>query len=283
MLEGTGGDWIAATRRLAAEVRVGRRAFLGGALALALGPALRALALAAPRTAGYSARVAILYGVLNFELVGRIDESVDHGGGRYDVHAEGQGAGISNRVESSGVLREGRWAPVRTLSLFLVHGRESRSEVSYDHARRRIEYHSRSETFFLRRLRVADDVVPMPEGTQVDDVMSATLNYAERRWAPQPDGTLVTQVVRRRRGLREGPDDVEPAYRAELVPFVLRVTTDAGTGKPTALFDLTRFSSWAREAEPARIVFGPDRRPELVTSSLILGTSVTVRIGNGGA
>ena len=63
-----------------------------------------------------------------------------------------------------------------------------------------------------------------------------------------------------------------------LVPFVLRTTTDSATGRATALFDLTRFSSWAREDRPARIVFGPDRRPEAITTSLMLGTSVDIRI-----
>jgi hypothetical protein len=55
------------------------------------------------------------------------------------------------------------------------------------------------------------------------------------------------------------------------------VTTEAG-GRATALLDMTRFSSWAREDEPARIVFGADRRPESITASLILGTSLTIRI-----
>jgi hypothetical protein len=46
---------------------------------------------------------------------------------------------------------------------------------------------------------------------------------------------------------------------------------------------MTRFSSWAREDEPARIVFGANRRPEAITASLILGTSLTIRIGASAA
>lgn len=259
-----------------------RRALLGLSVAWLLAPPGEAPAQVESRRVAYTARVGILYGALRFEVGGAIEEAVDRGAGRYSVRLDGEGTGISNRVESTGALRDGRWAPVRTRSLFVVHGRESRSEVAYDYARRTIAYRSRSETFFLRRLRVADDVLPMPDALPVDDVISATLNYAESRWPPQADGaTLVTHVVRRRRGAREGTDDAEPAYRAELVPFTLRVTSDPETGKPAALFDLTRFSSWAREAEPARIVFGADRRPELITASLILGTSVTIRIGGG--
>jgi hypothetical protein len=49
------------------------------------------------------------------------------------------------------------------------------------------------------------------------------------------------------------------------------------SGKSTALFDLSRFSSWAKPSEPARVVFAASRRPELITSSMILGTSVTIR------
>jgi len=255
-----------------------RRAFLLWPAGFVLAALLRPSSALEPRRAGYTAQVAILYGALRFEMSGVIEESLDPGAGRYEVHAVGQGTEISNRIESRGVLRDGRWAPTRTHALFRVYGRESRSDVSYDYGRLTIEYHSRSETFFLRRLRVADDTLAIPGGTQVDDVISATLNYADARWTPQADGALTTQVVRRRRGAREGPDDVEAAYRAELVPFALKVSGDPESKKPTAWFDLTRFSSWARESEPARVVFGADRRPELITSSLILGTSVTIRI-----
>jgi hypothetical protein len=41
------------------------------------------------------------------------------------------------------------------------------------------------------------------------------------------------------------------------------------------------FSSWAREDRPARIVFGDDRRPELIASSLILGTTITIQLNAG--
>ncbi len=258
---------------------IDRRTFLALMIAGALARRAQADSRGESRRASYVASVAILYGLLRFELNGTIDEWVDPGGGRYEVRISGQGTGISNRIESSGMLRDGRWTPLRTYALFVVQGRESRSEVSYEHTRRVIEYHSRSETFFLRRVRLAEDVLPVPAGMHVDDVISATLNYADDRWGVQPEGTLVTHVVRRRRSAREGPDDVETAYRAELVPFVLKITPEPGSGNPTALFDLTRFSSWARETQPARIVFGRDRRPELITSSLILGTSITIRVG----
>jgi hypothetical protein len=41
-------------------------------------------------------------------------------------------------------------------------------------------YHYREDTFFLRRLRVADDVVSIPHGMHLDDSVSAALNYADQ-------------------------------------------------------------------------------------------------------
>ncbi|MBI4637110.1 MAG: hypothetical protein HY727_12240 [Candidatus Rokubacteria bacterium] len=230
------------------------------------------------RRAAYAVEVGILYQTLSFHLAGTIHEAVDRVAGRYDVRIVGEGVGIGNRVESSGVLRGARWAPVRTTAWFQVWGRESRSEVAYDYDRRTIDYHFRGETFFLRRLRAADDSLSLSDSTHVDDVISAVLNHADGRWRPRADGTLQTLVVRRQRREDEGPDDVERVYRAELAPLVLKATRDPGTGKPAALFDLSRFSSWAMEGRPARVVFGFTGRPELIQSSLILGTSVTIRL-----
>lgn len=260
------------------RLRLDRRQFLTLPLALVLAPLARAAAGAEQRRATYEVDVSLLYSALRFQLAGTIDESVDRAAGRYGLTAVGRGTGISNRVESHGTLRGGRWAPTQTTSLFRVAGRESRSAVTYDYERRLIHYVFRGETFLLRRLRVVDDLVPFPASGHVDDAMSAMLNYADGLWPPAADGTLHTRVVRRRRREDEGPDDVEQVYRAELVPFVLRVESDRETGKPTALFDLTRFSSWARQGRPARIIFGTDRRPEVISTSLILGTSVTIRL-----
>src|SRR5215813_6077237 len=106
------------------------------------------------------------------------------------------------------------------------------------------------------------------------DVCSSDLG----RWPPQPDGSYQTHVVRRQRPEKEGPDDVSQAYRAEIVPLAMKVASEPETGKAAASLDLTRFSSWAKERQPARVVFGSDRRPETITASLILGTSITIRL-----
>jgi hypothetical protein len=259
-----------------------RRQFLTLPLGLVLAPLAGAAAETEQRRAAYDADIGLLYNALSFELVGTVEEAVDRVAGRYQFAAVGQGARISNRIESRGIRRDGRWAPLQASAWFQVAGRESRSEVAYDWDRRVIDYHFRGETFLLRRLRVADDRVSVPEGQDVDDVISAVLNYADGLWRPEPDGSFRTHVIRRRRPDDEAPDAVQQYYRAEIVSFVLRVAPDPETGKPTALFDLSRFSSWAKAGRPARIVFGPNRRPEAITAPMILGTSVTIRLKEPG-
>ena len=253
-----------------------RRRFLILPLATILAPLAGVRAEPVVRRGRYAADVGILYDMLTFHVEGSIEESVDKGAGEYKVLISGSGTSIANRLESGGVLREGRWVPLRSRSWFDVRGRQSRTEVDYDHGRRRIEYHARSETFFLRRQRVVDDVVTIPEGIHVDDVISATLNYADGHWAPR-GGELRTHVVRRRQAADEGPDDVAASYRAELVPLEAKLTPEPATGKANASFDLSPFSSWIRPSQPARIVFGVNRRPESITTSMILGSSVKIR------
>ena len=255
---------------------IDRRQFLTLPIGLLFAPLTPAFAERQVVKGNYSADVGILYEMLTLQLQGSIEETVDRAAGEYRVRADGSGPGIANRVDSTGMMRNGRWAPVRSQSFFDIRGRQSRTEISYNWAKREIEYHARGETFFLRRQRVVDDVVAVPQDAHIDDVMSATLNYADGRWVAQTDNAHRTLVVRRRRADNEGPDDVVSTYRAEIVPLELRVVPDP-SGKPTALFDLSRFSSWAKPSQPARIVFAKNRRPELITSSMILGTSVTIR------
>jgi hypothetical protein len=259
------------------EDAMNRRGFLTLALSALLAP-LRLGAEAVARRGTFSAEVGILYQMLTFQLNGSLEERIDRAAGRYEVRVEGQGAGIASRIESRGGWRDGRWVPSRSEAWFQVRGRESRSQISYDTERRQVEYHARAETFFRRRLRVVDDRLEIPPGVVVDDAISALLNYRDGSWAPRPDGRLHTHVVRRRRPQDEGPDDVAQAYRAELAPLELRIEPDPQTHQPAALLDLSRFSSWARESRPARIVFDEERRPALITGSMILGTSLTIRL-----
>jgi len=262
---------------------ISRRRFLSLPLAVFLAqvgrrPAQGWAATSPPRKGAYTADVGILYGLLTFRLEGVLTEATDREAGRYHVTIAGEGDGIANQIESSGLLRDGRWVPLEGYSSFSVKGRQSRSELRYDWTRRTVEYHFRGETFFLRRLRVVDDVVSVPEGAHVDDSVSASLNYADGVWPARADGSYETHIVRRKRADDEGMDDVQQLYRAELVPFTLKVDADPVSGKPVALFDLTRFSSWAKNGEPARVTFGPDRRPTLVSLPLVLGSSVKIEL-----
>jgi len=256
-----------------------RREFLTVAVVLAVAPGRSLAAEPAVRRGPYVLDVGLLYSMLSFHLEGTFEEQVDRTAGRYTVHSTGQGDRISSRVESRGVLRDGRWAPERATSYFEIYGRQSRTDISYDHARRSVEYHARGETFMMRKLRVVDDVLAMPEGMHVDDAISALLNYRDGRWGADAQGRLRTHVVRRRQGDNEGPDDVARNYRAEFAPLELTVAPDPETRKPAALLDLSRFSSWARSSKPARIVFDEERRPTLITGPMILGSSVSIRLG----
>lgn len=258
-----------------------RRQLLTLPLALLATPLTQPVAHAqtGPRRTMYAVDVAILYGLLVFHMDGTLAEAVNRQAGRYEVKVAGQGDGIANRIESRGLLRGGRWTPQETHSWFQVKERESRSDIRYDWKRRTIEYRFRGETFFLRRLRVADDLVPVPDGLHVDDAISATLNFADGLWPPRGDGGYRTHVIRRKKAEGEGPDDVQASYRAELIPFVLNVETDLGPGRRVAVFDLSRFSSWAKRDKPARVTFGRDMRPEVLTMPMILGTSVKVQFG----
>jgi hypothetical protein len=248
-------------------------------LALLLGPVGRLAATEVfRRTGGYAVDVGILYKAFTFQLTGTIEESVDRAAQRYHVILSGHGSRIDNRMESRGSLRGGRWAPELSTSWVQVLGRQSRTEITYDYARDVAEYHARGETFFLKRVRVVDDSLRLPQGVHIDDVVSALLNYADGLWPAQSAGLHRTHILRRQRTDDEGADDVATDYRAELVPFELKTSVDPQTGKPVGAFDLTRFSSWARESSPARVVFGPRRRPELITTSMAYGTELTIRM-----
>ena len=256
-----------------------RREFLALTLALVVAPPRLLAAEAAVRRGPYAVDIGLLYSMLTFRLEGSFEEQIDRAAGRYTVHSEGQGDRIRSRVESRGALRGGRWVPERASSDFEIYGRPSRTEVAFDHERRTVEFHARGETFLMRRLRVVDDVLTIPSGLHVDDAISAMLNYRDGRWTPDAQGRLRTHVVRRRHSDNEGPDDIARSYRAEFAPLELTPTSDSEPRKPAALLDLSGFSSWARPSKPARIVFDEQRRPTLVTGPMILGSSVSIRLG----
>ena len=228
----------------------------------------------------YEVNVGVLFNLLTFTFAGNVTQEIDRVAGRYQVTMTGTGPGLTTRTESSGIIRAGRFMPTETRSSHTVRGRENRLALTYDYDHGVVEYHGVSYTLLLGRRRQVDDLVRLGPGQRVDDVISAELNFAANTLDVEADGAVRITVVRRARPVDEGPDDVSPSgYRAELMTVRFRATPDTATGRLTALVDLTGFSSWARAAHPARVAFGPDRRLESVTSSLILGTTFTLQLG----
>jgi hypothetical protein len=154
--------------------------------------------------------------------------------------------------------------------------------ISYRHDAGVVEYHSLGYTLLLGRRRQVDDVVRIPPGHHVDDLVSAYLNFVANRLDTDADGSHHTLIVRRAWKDDEGPDDVSAAgYRAQLAPLRFRVTTDPQTGRLSGDLDMKGLSSWARAGRPARLTFDTSRHLESVHTSLILGTTVAVRIHLG--
>lgn len=227
----------------------------------------------------YQLDLSILFNLLTLSLVGTVTQDIDRRAGRYRVVMEGKGTAITTRTEATGILREGRFKPLESRSVHMFRGRQNTSNTTYDYDRQRAELHAVTHTLLLGRRRQVDDSLALPPGRQVDDLISAQLNFAANALEREADGTYYTWVVRRARADNEGPDDVSPdGYRAELVPLRFKPTADGPTGRLTALVDITRFSSWARPDQPARVTFAADRKLESVQSSLILGTTLSVRV-----
>jgi hypothetical protein len=263
--------------------RLTRRAFLASPLPLLLIPRLGWAETQARnpqrQTYDFAVDVAVMWDLFTFALTGTVTEEIDLGAGRYRMVLTGEGSSVAAHTETTGIIREGRFAPVETHSRNTVRGREGTLSLLYDYDRGTVEYHSVGHTFFLGRRRQVDDTLKLPAGQRVDDLLSAELNLVANKLEQEADGTYRTFIVRRSRAENEGPDDVSPSgYRAELVPLRFRLTPDAATGRLNALIDITGFSSWARRNEPARVTFTSDRRLETVQSKLILGTTLKVRV-----
>lgn len=229
------------------------------------------------RSGTYRADARILFGLFQFVLDGSIHEEVDLTAKQYRVVLAGEGPGISNRMVSEGVIEARRFVPRATSLHFSVRGRESRTEITYDYPRGFISYHHRSQTFLLGRWRVADDVIRMPAGQPLDDAVTVFLNYAEGVLEEEAGSSYRAFIVRRARPDREDPDAVDPGgYRAHIVPLRVKAIQGPEGSPPVWTLDLTGISSWAKAGHPARVVFGQGRRPEAISVSLSLGSSLQV-------
>jgi hypothetical protein len=227
----------------------------------------------------YQLDLSVLFNFLTLSMKGTVTQEIDRKTGRYRVTMDGTGIGISTGTEATGLIEGGRFRPLESRSFHVIRGRQNTSVTTYDYARHRAELHAVAYTLLLNRRRQIDDGIMLPPDRPVDDLVSAALNFAGGTLDREADGTYYTSVVRRKRADNEGTDDVSPeGYRAELVPLRFRPSPDGPDGRLSALIDITRFSSWARSDQPARVVFAPDRLLESVQSSLILGTTLSVRV-----
>ena len=95
---------------------ISRRQFLTLPLGLLFPTSAQALAQGQIVRGTYAADIGILYDMFNLKLHGSIEERVDRRVGEYRVLARGTGPGIANRLDSSGILHNGRWTPVRSQS-----------------------------------------------------------------------------------------------------------------------------------------------------------------------
>lgn len=162
--------------------------------------------------------------------------------------------------------------------LFSVWGRESRSRLEYDYDQGLVYAWYRSETFLLGRTGVGEDRLRMPTGQPLDDAVTVTLNYAEGLLERDPQGGYRTLVVRRKAPEPDGPDGARgSSYRAEVLPLRITVSRDREHGRAMCLLDLTAFSSWARNSDPAWVVCGASRWSESIEASLILGSRIGIR------
>ncbi|HUO64955.1 MAG TPA: hypothetical protein VMT97_14665 [Terriglobales bacterium] len=262
--------------------RLSRRAFLAAPWPFLVAPRAISAAVPARQPLDFMVEVGILFEMITFSLKGTLTKEIDPTAGRYRVTMSGEGDKISVHTEASGVIRQGRFMPAELHSVSTIRGRESKVDLVYDHERGTVEYHSVTHTFFLGRRRQVDDLLKLPPGRPVDDLLSAELNFAANTLDREPDGTYSTYIVRRTRPENEGPDDVSPSgYRAELVPLRFQVAPDEVPGGLRALIDITGFSSWARRNQPARVTFGSDRHLTSVQSKLMLGTSFKARLATG--
>lgn len=264
-------------------LRLSRRALLAASLPLLASSRLAMAQVPTRKVLAYSADVGVLFNLFTFALRGSIVKEIDHAAGRYRIGMQGEGEGISLHTDARGAIRNGRFTPVEIHSRSTIRGRESRLDMLYDHDRGTVEYHSLAHTFFLGRRRQADDTLKLPADRQVDDLISAELNFAANMLEREPDGMYRAFIVRRSRPENEGPDDVSPnGYRAELIPLRFQAVPEEASGRLRALIDITSFSSWARSNRPARVTFGPDRHFEGLDTTLMLGTTFKVRVVAGG-
>src|SRR5262249_45638098 len=158
--------------------KLSRRQLLTLPLGLLVLPRLASAETPIRKTFSYQADMGVLFDLLTFHVTGTVVEEIDYASGGYRVVLPREGSGVTHPTDSLGVSRGGRFLPTASWSEGAIRGRENRSSTRYDYERGTIEFHSSGHTLILGRLRQVDDVLKLPTGHPVDDLASATLNFA---------------------------------------------------------------------------------------------------------
>ena len=74
--------------------------------------------------ATYHVDAGVFFGLFTFNVDGSIQEQIDRAAGRYRVVVAGQGSQITNRLESTGIIRGRRFVPSATNIFLDLRGRE---------------------------------------------------------------------------------------------------------------------------------------------------------------
>ena len=88
-----------------------RRLFLVLPVASLLLPRLGAADGPIRKTFSYQADIGVLFDLLTFHVTGVMTEEINFAAGRYRVVVTGEGLGITQRTEASGMIRAGRFVP----------------------------------------------------------------------------------------------------------------------------------------------------------------------------
>lgn len=251
-----------------------RRQMLLGMLLLGLAPR-RAEGAPVAWVADYQVKVRLLY-VIPLGMTGVLEEETDHAAGTYRVRLTGEGAGVRNRFESTGVVQGRRFSPRTTFVSYSLRGREHYSRIGYDYDRRIVDYEHRSETFWLGNVRSGRNTLAIPDGMILDDFASVVLNHGAGLYET-PGKPYRVHIVRRVQRPGEGVDEVNPdGARGEITDLDVGFVPNPDGPGTISRIDISRLSSWTKADSPARFTFAADGKIARTEGRFILGTSVDV-------
>ena len=134
-----------------------RRRFLTLSLLFLVRPRSASADVKGPLNRPYEVDVSVLFNLITFALKGTVVKEIDHAAGRYRVSMNGEGTASPCTPRRAGMIQARALHALEIHSHSTIRGRESRLDMTYDHDRGTVEYHSVMHTFFLGRRRQVDD------------------------------------------------------------------------------------------------------------------------------